>query len=165
MDLIVEPSGSLHFGTRTVRCALGKGGVTAAKREGDGATPVGVYALRRLYYRADRVAALHSGLTMQPLTQNDGWCDEPAHPRYNTFVTLPFDGRHERLWRDDRLYDVIGVIGYNDEPIVPGLGSAIFLHVAAPDYAPTEGCVALGLDDLFSVLAVCDATTRIEILG
>jgi L,D-peptidoglycan transpeptidase YkuD (ErfK/YbiS/YcfS/YnhG family) len=163
MDLIVSPSGSVRFGTQTYRCALGKAGVITTKREGDGATPAGTYALRKLYYRADRVASLRSGLTQQALTPNDGWCDDPAHALYNTFVALPFGGRHERLWRDDRLYDVIGVIGYNDAPVLPGLGSAIFLHVASPDYAPTEGCVALAPDDLVAVLAGCDAATRIVI--
>jgi len=164
MDLIVTPDGTLRFDGSPLRCALGRGGVRADKREGDGATPAGDFALRRLFYRADRIAPPKSGLALQALRPNDGWCDDPTRPEYNTFVPLPFDGRHEKLWRDDALYDIIGVIGYNDRPVKPGLGSAIFLHVAAADYTPTEGCVALAIDDLVHVIALCDATTRIRIL-
>lgn len=151
-------------GARRYRCALGKGGIRSDKREGDGATPSGTFALRRLFYRADRIAHPATALPAQALTPNDGWCDDPAHPDYNKFVTLPFAGRHEKLWRDDALYDAICVIGYNDAPIRAGLGSAIFLHVAAPNYAPTEGCVALAPDDLIAVLAQCDADSTIAIL-
>jgi L,D-peptidoglycan transpeptidase YkuD (ErfK/YbiS/YcfS/YnhG family) len=163
MDLIVDPSGYLQLGGARYRCALGRGGVRRDKREGDGATPIGSFALRRLFYRADRIARPRSALATAAIRPNDGWCDDPARPEYNTFVTLPFDGRHENLWRNDALYDIVGVIGYNDAPVMNGLGSAIFLHVASIDYAPTEGCVALALDDLLTVLAACDADSRIEI--
>ena len=164
MDLIVDPSGTLICGTARYRCALGRGGVRADKCEGDGATPSGSYPLREIFFRADRGPQPVSGLPVRALTRDDGWCDDPHHRAYNRFVTLPFAGRHERLWRDDALYDVICVIGYNDAPVLSGLGSAIFLHVAAHDYAPTEGCVALAPDDLRRVLAVCDPTTTMMIL-
>jgi L,D-peptidoglycan transpeptidase YkuD (ErfK/YbiS/YcfS/YnhG family) len=163
MDLIVDPGGYLQLGGARYRCALGRGGVCRDKREGDGATPIGSFPLRRLLYRADRIARPRSALATAAIHPNDGWCDDPARPEYNTFVTLPFNGRHEHLWRDDALYDIVGVIGYNDAPVVSGLGSAIFLHVASTDYAPTEGCVALALIDLQAVLAVCDKSTRIRI--
>ncbi len=84
---------------------------------------------------------------------NDGWCDDPGDRRYNTAVRLPCDARHEALWRDDGVYDVIGILGWNDTPVVRGRGSAIFLHVARPDFAPTEGCIALALPDLRAALA------------
>ena len=164
MDLIVDPIGMLTFGNARYRCALGRGGVRIDKREGDGATPCGTYPLREILFRADRGPVPTSGLPSRALSPSDGWCDDPTHPDYNRFVTLPFAGRHERLWRDDGLYDAICVIGYNDAPVVGGLGSAIFLHVAAPDYTPTEGCVALALDDLRRVLAQCDDTTTMRIL-
>ena len=86
--------------------------------------------------------------------RTDGWCDDPGHPAYNRPVRLPINASAEALWRDDALYDIIGVLGWNDDPVVPGRGSAIFLHVARPDYAPTEGCIALALDDLRRVLAL-----------
>jgi len=163
MDLIVDPSGYLQLGPVRYRCALGRGGVSHDKREGDGATPIGTFALRRLFFRADRITRPRCALTTDVLRENDGWCDDQARPEYNQFVTLPFDGGHEKLWRDDALYDIVCVIGYNDAPVVSGLGSAIFLHVAAADYAPTEGCVALALDDLVRVLVACDADNTITI--
>ncbi len=91
-------------------------------------------------------------LPVQHLTPRMGWCDDPASPDYNTLVALPFAARHEILWREDGLYDLVVVLGYNDAPPVAGRGSAIFLHVAQPDYAPTEGCVATDLASLRSLV-------------
>jgi L,D-peptidoglycan transpeptidase YkuD (ErfK/YbiS/YcfS/YnhG family) len=135
------------------RVAVGHGGIRADKREGDGATPVGRLPLRRVFYRADRGPPPRSAVPVEPLAPHDGWCDDPADRRYNMRVQRPYDGRHEALWRDDALYDVIGVLGWNDTPVVRGRGSAIFLHIAAPDWRPTEGCVALAAPDLRAVLA------------
>ena len=137
------------------RCALGRGGIVMDKREGDGGTPVGGFALRRVLYRPDRLDAPATGLPVDAIAPEDGWCDDPAHPDYNRPVGLPFSASHEKLWRDDEVYDVILILGHNDDPPVPGKGSAIFMHVARPDYAPTEGCVALALEDLLAVLARC----------
>lgn len=154
MRLIVFPDGRLVAGEATYRCALGRGGVRRDKREGDGATPIGVWPARQLWYRRDRLTAPPAtGLPSRVITPADGWCDDPADPAYNRWVPLPYPGRHERLWRADPLYDLLVVLGYNDQPVVPGLGSAIFLHVAKPDYAATEGCVALARPDLLAVLA------------
>ena len=163
MELIVDPAGWLEAGARRVRCALGRDGVRADKREGDGATPVGLFPLRAVYFRPDRLGQPRSGLPTLALGPNDGWCDDPANIAYNRFVRLPHPGSHERLWRDDRLYDLLAVIGYNDAPPVRGLGSAIFLHVAAADFAPTEGCVALAPDALAEILAACDPASTIRI--
>ena len=127
--------------------------MTADKREGDHATPAGRFALRRLYYRADRHPAPNTGLPVSGIAEEDGWCDAPDDPNYNQPVRLPYAASAERMWRADALYDYVVVIGYNDAPPVAGKGSAIFLHVAAPDYAGTEGCVALAMDDLVTVLA------------
>jgi L,D-peptidoglycan transpeptidase YkuD (ErfK/YbiS/YcfS/YnhG family) len=104
-------------------------------------------------YRADRGRAPSCAVPVEPLAPDDGWCDDPTHADYNRMVRLPHPGRHERLWRDDALYDVIGVLGWNDSPVVRGRGSAIFLHVARPDFAPTDGCIALPADVLRTVLA------------
>ncbi|MBR0667507.1 L,D-transpeptidase family protein [Roseomonas hellenica] len=150
----VLPEGRLIFRGEVFRCALGKGGVRADKSEGDGATPTGLLPLRRLLYRADRVAAPECALRREPIGAEDGWCDDPAHPDYNRQITLPHPARHERLWRGDALYDVVVPLGWNDAPVVRGRGSAIFLHLARPDYAPTEGCVALSLVDLRRVLSL-----------
>lgn len=153
MRAVVAPDGLFRFGREALRCALGRGGVRADKREGDGATPVGDLPLRRVLYRADRVAAPSCRVPLEPLSPDDGWCDDPSHPDYNLAVRLPHPARHERMWRDDALYDIVGVLGWNDAPVERGRGSAIFLHLARPDYAPTEGCVALAERDLRAVLA------------
>lgn len=126
----------------------------ADKQEGDSATPRGVLALRRVLYRADRGPPPDCTVPIEPLAPEDGWCDDPAHADYNRMVRLPHAARCEALWRTDEVYDVIGVLGWNDAPVVRGRGSAIFLHVARPDYAPTDGCVALAPADLRRVLAL-----------
>lgn len=147
------------------RCALGKGGLIAAldKREGDGASPIGVWPLRRVFWRSDRVARPETRLETVPLRRHDGWCDAPGHPLYNRFVTRPFPASHEQLWREDVVYNLIVELGHNDSPPVPGLGSAIFMHLAKPDYTPTEGCVALAEDDLRAVLKAAQPGDAIAI--
>jgi L,D-peptidoglycan transpeptidase YkuD (ErfK/YbiS/YcfS/YnhG family) len=150
---LLIPDGRLRFRGATYRACFGRGGIRADKQEGDGATPIGVLPLRRVLYRADRVARLVARVPVEPIAPQDGWCDDPRDPAYNRAVTLPYAGRHEELWRRDGVYDVIGVLGWNDAPVMRHRGSAIFLHVATPDYAPTEGCVALALADLTALLA------------
>jgi L,D-peptidoglycan transpeptidase YkuD (ErfK/YbiS/YcfS/YnhG family) len=163
MDIVVSPDGTLRWADAEARCALGRGGVREIKREGDGATPAGVFPLRRVMFRPDRVDPPETGLPTRPIERSDGWCDDPRDARYNRPVRLPCGAGHERLWRDDGLYDLLAVIGYNDDPIEAGRGSAIFLHVARPGYGPTEGCVALALPDLQSVLRTCRPGDRIVI--
>ena len=145
--------GLLTLGCDRWRCAVGHGGVRRDKREGDGATPLAAMPLRRVLYRADRGTAPRCGVPVEPIGREDGWCDDPADRAYNTAVRLPHPARHERLWRDDALYDIVGVLGWNDDPVVRGRGSAIFLHVASPGYRPTEGCVALSDRDLRATLS------------
>jgi L,D-peptidoglycan transpeptidase YkuD (ErfK/YbiS/YcfS/YnhG family) len=164
MEITVRAPGILSYGNQCVRCGLGKSGIRTNKREGDGATPAGHFALRRILYRADRLDRPASGLPTAPIGQADGWCDDPDDPNYNRPVALPYAGHHETLWRGDRLYDVIVVLGHNDQPPIKGLGSAVFLHIAANDYAPTEGCIALAQDDLCTLVktAGLDAMLVIE---
>ncbi len=150
---VFSPAGQFRFKGETFRAACGRGGVSVEKREGDGATPAGLLPLRRIYYRADRVARPKTVIPLEPLAAQDGWCDDPAARAYNTAISLPADVHHEELWRRDSVYDIIGVLGWNDAPVERGRGSAIFLHLARPDYAPTEGCIALALFDLLHVLA------------
>jgi L,D-peptidoglycan transpeptidase YkuD (ErfK/YbiS/YcfS/YnhG family) len=152
MRAVVQPDGRLVLRNLNVRAALGRGGVRHDKREGDGATPAGLLPLRRVLYRADRGAAPECAVPLEPVAQTDGWCDDVNHADYNRMVRLPHDAHCEELWRQDTLYDVIGVLGWNDQPVSRGRGSAIFLHVASPDYAPTDGCIALAPDDLRLVL-------------
>ena len=152
MQALVHPDGRLVVGGLVFRAALGRSGVRSDKQEGDGATPVGLLPLRRVLYRADRVASPGCVMPAEPIAPTDGWCDDPSHADYNRMVRLPHDGSCEELWRQDAVYDLIGVLGWNDTPVQRGRGSAIFLHVARPDYAPTEGCIALALGDFRRLL-------------
>jgi L,D-peptidoglycan transpeptidase YkuD (ErfK/YbiS/YcfS/YnhG family) len=129
----------------------GRAGVRADKREGDGASPLGTFPLLCAFYRPDRLAPPATGLPLRALRPSDGWIDDPADARYNTLVALPYPAHHETLWREDGLYDLVVVIGYNTDPPLPGRGSAIFLHVAAADFAPTAGCIAVARDVLAGV--------------
>lgn len=159
-------TGSLRFGAFTAPCAVGKTGILTAKREGDHATPQGDFALRGVRYRADRLARVETALPLHVTLQSDGWCDAAADPNYNRPVDLPYAASAEHMWRDDHLYDALAVIGYNDGPVVPGAGSAIFLHVAREKdgvLQPTVGCVSLRLPDLLHVLARVAPATRISI--
>ena len=163
-EITVRSDGWLDADGRRWRCALGRGGVRRNKREGDGATPIGRHALRRVLYRRDRLAGPPAtALPCSAIARDDGWCDDPGDPAYNRPVTLPHTASHEHLWREDGLYDLVVVLGHNDDPAVPGLGSAVFLHVARPDYRPTEGCVALALADLLDLLRICGPDTVMDI--
>jgi L,D-peptidoglycan transpeptidase YkuD (ErfK/YbiS/YcfS/YnhG family) len=156
-------TGHALLGAKAFRCALGRSGIFPEKQEGDGATPVGRFAFRQVFYRADRGAMPKTTLPCQALIPQDGWCDDVADPAYNRRVNLPCAARHEELWRTDELYDRIIVIGHNDAPVIPGKGSAVFLHVAQQDYAPTEGCVAFAKADLDEILAQLDQTDAVVI--
>lgn len=166
MILIAHRQGALEVGGRRVRCALGMAGVVPAalKREGDGATPAGVWPLRRLLYRPDRGPAPRSCLPMRALSVTDGWCDDPADSRYNSPVALPYPASAERLWREDSLYDRIVVLGHNDDPVIAGAGSAIFLHVAAEGYAPTQGCIAVNAADMATLLSLAGPGDTLAVL-
>ena len=159
----VTADGLLRFRGETLRCALGAGGVRADKQEGDGATPSGLLPLRRVLWRADRGPRPACVVPAEPIAPEDGWCDDPSHRDYNRQVRLPHPARHERLWREDAVYDVMGVLGWNDAPVLRGRGSAIFLHLARPGLPPTEGCVALPEADLRRLLAA--GLAALEIVG
>ncbi|MBM3571541.1 MAG: hypothetical protein FJX52_04135 [Alphaproteobacteria bacterium] len=148
---------------RTLPCVLGRSGIRIDKREGDGATPGGIFGFRRVLYRADRLAKPMTALPIAPIGRDDGWCDDPVDPFYNKPVRLPFGTSHERLWRDDRLYDLILVIGHNDDPVIPGRGSAVFVHLARSDLGPTAGCVAFTSADLLSILKECGNNGAVHI--
>lgn len=160
---IIVAHGMLAFGCIRTRCAVGRTGVRAGKREGDGATPAGVFPLREVLHRPDREARPATELSISAVAAQDGWSDDPADPAYNRRVVIPHPFRTEALWREDGLYDLMAVIGFNDAPVVPGRGSAIFLHVARPGYGGTDGCVAVARADLLRVLKRCGPGTAIEI--
>lgn len=144
--------GTIVCGSLVLPCALGRSGVTHLKREGDGATPAGRYRLLSLYYRADRVARPPTALPVRAMRPDDGWCEDPRHGSYNRPIRLPSSAGHETMWRDDHLYDIVGVLDWNIQPRGSGRGSAIFLHLCRPGWGPTAGCIALELPHLLRLL-------------
>jgi L,D-peptidoglycan transpeptidase YkuD (ErfK/YbiS/YcfS/YnhG family) len=130
------------------RVALGRSGIVALKREGDGGTPLGRFPIRQVLYRADRISRPRSPLPTRPISHRDGWCEESTDRNYNRLVKLSPGSNADRLQRIDHLYDLVLVLGYNDRPCVKGRGSAIFVHLARPGYTPTAGCIGLSRRDL-----------------
>jgi L,D-peptidoglycan transpeptidase YkuD (ErfK/YbiS/YcfS/YnhG family) len=144
--------GRFRAGPVVVRCAIGRAGIRQDKREGDRATPFGAFRLLGGFFRPDRVLRKAWISPMRPVRPSDGWCDDPRSALYNRRVVLPYRERHEKLWRADCLYDLVIILDYNIHPRRKNRGSAIFLHCARGDYAPTEGCIALRFDDLRRLL-------------
>jgi L,D-peptidoglycan transpeptidase YkuD (ErfK/YbiS/YcfS/YnhG family) len=153
------------LGGRRWRCVLGAGGVREDKVEGDAATPAGEFPLRRIYFRNDRLVLPKVQLPARPMASHDGWCDDPRSPTYNRLVHVPNEWSHETMWREDGLYDLVVVIGYNDDPPEGEWGSAIFLHIARKDYSPTRGCIALSRPDLLELVPLLTPTTRLRVLS
>jgi L,D-peptidoglycan transpeptidase YkuD (ErfK/YbiS/YcfS/YnhG family) len=144
--------------------ALGRAGIRALKREGDGATPRGRFPVRQVFYRSDRGPRPRTQLPVRAIREADGWCDDPADRNYNRLIKLPSRRSAEGLKRADRLYDLVLVLGYNDVPRVRGRGSAIFIHLARPGLTPTDGCIALSQHDLRMLLAQLRPDSTVSIL-
>jgi len=179
MNLIVTsaPDGAwLDWGAGRKRAAIGPAGIAVKGGEGDGITPRGRFPIREIFYRADRIAAPRTSLPLRAIENDDGWCDAPADSNYNRLVKLPYPASAENMWREDHLYDLVAVVGYNDDPVVPGKGSAIFLHLArsvgesqsdnkkSSDYSPTQGCVALTYQDLLAAIEQLQPGDQVEIV-
>ena len=147
-----------------VKCAIGKRGITSKKVEGDKCTPRGRFKLKYIFYRKKRVKNIYSKLKLISIDKNFGWCDDINSKFYNKFIKFPFKYRAEKLYRKDNIYDIIVVISYNQNPVRKGRGSAIFLHVAKKNYAPTLGCIALLKNDLKHLISIINKNTYIKIL-
>ena len=144
---IARTKGRLQAGGVSFACILGRSGIVTSKREGDGGTPRGRLALRGVLQRLDRSPRIPSALPFRAIRATDAWCDDVCDRRYNTLIERPVDEpAEERLMRADRLYNVIVPLGWNDRPIVRGLGSAVFWHQSRENGAPTAGCVAVTPD-------------------
>jgi L,D-peptidoglycan transpeptidase YkuD (ErfK/YbiS/YcfS/YnhG family) len=152
------------FGHHVRPAALGRAGIRALKREGDGATPRGRFPVRQVLYRSDRGKRPSTRLPLRAIRAADGWCDDPADRNYNRLIKLPSRQSAEGLKRADRLYDLVLVLGYNDVPRVKGKGSAIFIHLARPGFTPTDGCIGLSRHDLTMLLAQLRPHATIAIL-
>jgi L,D-peptidoglycan transpeptidase YkuD (ErfK/YbiS/YcfS/YnhG family) len=157
--------GLLVAGPLVLPCALGRAGPVRAKREGDGGTPLGRHRVLGAYYRPDRMRRPRTALPLRPIRPDDGWCDAPADRRYNNPVRLPYRASHERMWRDDDLYDLVLDLSWNRAPTIAGRGSAIFLHSARPGFTPTEGCVAVDRRAITRLVERIGPRTVIEVVG
>jgi L,D-peptidoglycan transpeptidase YkuD (ErfK/YbiS/YcfS/YnhG family) len=155
--------GWLLAGRLAIPVALGRGGVKANKREGDGGTPRGRFRLKRLWWRADRGPRPMTDLPVRRIRQDDAWCEDPADRRYNRPIRRSANEPGDRLWRDDDLYDFVVEIDHNTRPRIAGRGSAVFVHVARPGLAPTAGCVALTKAALRKLLSRLGTKTRMII--
>jgi L,D-peptidoglycan transpeptidase YkuD (ErfK/YbiS/YcfS/YnhG family) len=155
--------GWLTAGSGRIAVTLGRSGILADKREGDGATPSGTFRPVRLWWRADRLPRPRTLLPVRPIRPDDAWCEDPCDRRYNRPVRMPPGAAGDRLWRADRLYDLIVEIDHNTRPRIAGRGSAVFLHVARPDRGPTAGCIAAEAGALLRLLARMGPKTRIVV--
>jgi L,D-peptidoglycan transpeptidase YkuD (ErfK/YbiS/YcfS/YnhG family) len=155
--------GWLSAGGQTVKVALGRGGIRANKREGDGGTPKGTFHLRRLWWRADRHPRPRTHLPVRAIGPADAWCEDASDRRYNQPVRLNAQQRGDRLTRDDHLYDFIIEIDHNTKPRIAGRGSAVFLHLARQDFSPTAGCVSMTKGAMLRLLARLGPQTKIVI--
>ncbi len=157
--------GKLVWRSQVIPCALGRSGTIRAKREGDGATPVGTWTVVAVRWRGDRIARIRTGLPSRMTRLRDGWCDDAGSPLYNRPIRRPCPAGHEDLWRADGLYDVVVILDYNLRHPAPGRGSAIFFHLAAPDRRPTAGCVAIERAAMLRLLPRLRPGSRLKVLG
>ncbi len=145
-------------------CLFGKDGITDNKKEGDMKTPTGIFPIRKIYYRKDKIGEIkNENIECIPIEEKFGWCDDIKKDEYNKFIKLPFDGRYENLWREDDVYDIVIIIGYNDDPVIKEKGSAIFLHIARDNMEYTEGCLAIKKEDMLKLLKIINKDILIEI--
>lgn len=159
----VSTQGVLTLDGHAIPVALGRGGLKANKREGDGGTPIGTFRPKRLWWRKDRHVRPATALPVRAIGPSDGWCEDPASRHYNQPIRLASSSNADRLMRADHLYDYIVEIDHNTLPRVAGRGSAVFLHLARPGYAPTAGCVAMSRASMLRLLARLSPRTRIVI--
>jgi len=161
--IIVKKTGYLKYKNLKFRCALGEAGIKKKKKEGDNITPKGEFKIIKVYYRDDKVKNITTSIKKLKIKKNTGWCDDSNSKFYNKQIKLPSKFSHEKLYRNDNLYDLILVSNYNMNPIIKNKGSAIFIHVAKNSYEKTKGCIALKKEHLIKLLSQIKKDTRIKI--
>lgn len=162
MHIIVKNK-ILSYKDYKVKCTIGKRGIKSRKKEGDLTTPRGIFKIKELYYRKDRIKDLRTKVKKIIIKKNMGWCDDSSSSKYNKIIRLPFNFSYEKLYRKDNIYDLILVIDFNMRPIKKNKGSAIFIHVARKDFSPTKGCVAIKKNELKKLLKIINKNTKIKI--
>jgi L,D-peptidoglycan transpeptidase YkuD (ErfK/YbiS/YcfS/YnhG family) len=161
--IIVKKSGYLKYKNLKFRCALGKGGVKKKTMEGDNITPKGIFKIIKIYYRPDKIKKIKTLIKKIKIKKNMGWCDDPSSRLYNKLINLPTKYTHEKLYRNDSLYDLIVVLSYNTNPIIKNKGSAIFMHIGKNSYKKTKGCIALKKEHLIEIISKIKKNTKIKI--
>jgi L,D-peptidoglycan transpeptidase YkuD (ErfK/YbiS/YcfS/YnhG family) len=161
--IVVKKSGYLKYKNLKFRCALGKGGVKKKTMEGDNITPKGIFKIIKIYYRPDKIKKIKTLIKKIKIKKNMGWCDDPNSRFYNKLINLPTKYTHEKLYRNDSLYDLIVVLSYNTNPIIKNKGSAIFIHIAKNSYKKTKGCIALKKEHLIEIISKIKKNTKIKI--
>ena len=162
MHIIVKNK-ILSYKDYKVKCTIGKRGIKSRKKEGDLTTPRGIFKIKELYYRKDRIKGLRTKVKKIIIKKNMGWCDDSSSSKYNKIIKLPFNFSHEKLYRKDNIYDLMLVINFNMRPIKKNKGSAIFIHVAKKDFSPTKGCIAIKKNELKKLLKIINKNTKINI--
>jgi L,D-peptidoglycan transpeptidase YkuD (ErfK/YbiS/YcfS/YnhG family) len=161
--IIINKTGYLKYKDIKFKCALGKSGIGKKRVEGDNITPSGTFKIIKIYYRKDRIAKINSAFSLIEIKKNMGWCDDPKSKKYNQLIKLPSKYGYEKLFRNDRIYDLILVLNYNMNPIIKNKGSAIFIHIAKNNYCKTKGCIALKKKDLIEIISKIKKDTEIRI--
>ena len=161
--IIVRKSGYLKYKNFKFRCALGKNGIKRKVKEGDNITPAGIFKIIKIYYRQDKIKKIKTSIKKIKIKKNMGWCDDPQSNFYNQQIKLPSKFSYERLYRNDRVYDLLAVLNYNISPVIKNKGSAIFIHIAKNNYKPTAGCVALKKLHLLKLLQTIKKNTKVKI--
>ena len=162
MHIIIKKHFLLYKGYK-LKCSIGKSGLTNFKKEGDLATPKGLFKLGLLYYRKDRIKLLKCKIKKKVIKKSMGWCNDSRSKKYNREIYFPFKYSAEKLYRRDRIYDIFINIKYNHSPIIKEKGSAIFLHLSNKKYKPTSGCVAILKKDFLKILPLINYSTKILI--
>ena len=162
MNIIIKKHFLLYQGYK-LKCSIGKSGITHSKKEGDLATPKGLFGLGLLYYRKDKIKLLKNKIKKRVIKKSMGWCNDSKSKKYNQEISFPFKYGAEKLYRDDKIYDIFINIKYNQFPIIKGKGSAIFLHLCSKKYKPTSGCVAIQKKDFLKILPLINNKTKISI--
>jgi L,D-peptidoglycan transpeptidase YkuD (ErfK/YbiS/YcfS/YnhG family) len=161
--IIINKSGYLKYKNLKFRCSLGKAGIGKKKIEGDNITPKGTFKIVNIYFRKDHIKNIISKLKLIKIKRTMGWCDDPTSKKYNQLIKLPTKYHHEKLYRSDKLYDIVIILNYNMNPIVKGKGSAIFLHLSKNLKNKTSGCVALRKKDMLELIKIIKKSTKVII--
>ena len=162
--IIVKNPGYLIYKNFKFRCSLGINGIKNKKKEGDGITPKGIFKLKKIYYRNDKVKNIVTKVKKIKITKNMGWCDDPKSKFYNKLIRLPSKFGHEKLYRKDDIYNLIIILDYNMNPVIKNKGSAIFIHLAKKNYKATQGCVGLKQNDLIKLIKMIKKNQKIKII-